>query len=296
MTRLFQWFRPLAFAAAAFALALALWFERRGIAAFPWRLSWPVFVAAVLVFALAPLVGAASFWLLLRSFSSGDPAPVDTGLVWMRSFLARYVPSGALTLAVRLRECERLGASPRELLAATALEQVVAAVGGATVTLFAFGAGGRRPPLVAAIVLVVAFALAVGVRRARGRRLLLLRVTMLNAAAWVLNGTAAWLLLRALVPSPPAPLFVIAIYACAWLVGFVIVFAPSGLGVREATLIALLSPKLGVAAATAAAVAFRFANIVGDVVAYAVVELVGSVTPAPREPARRLPPSRAWSR
>lgn len=294
--RFVTWFRPFAFAVAVAGLALALWLERDGIAEFPWRLSWPSFLAAVLLFGLAPLVGATSFWLLLGGISDGSPAPDETGLVWMRSFIARYVPSGALTLAVRLRARGRLGVSRRDVLAATALEQVVAAVGGATVTLAAFGVDGRRPPLVAAAILAAAVALTLGVRRARGRRLLLLRVTALNAGAWVVNGTAAWILVRALVPSPPAPLFVVSVYAFAWLVGFVIVFAPSGLGAREATLIAFLSPQFGLAAATGVAVVLRLANIVGDVVAFTVVELAVSVRRVLRARARPLPPSPASSR
>ncbi len=295
MTRIVTWFRPFAFAAAVAGLAVALWVERDGIAEFPWRLSWPSFVAAVLMFGLAPLVGATSFWLLLRGISNGAPPPEETTLVWMRSFLARYVPSGALTLAVRLRARGRLGVLRGDMLAATALEQVVAAVGGATVTLAAFGIDGRRPPLVSAAILLAAVAIALSVRRARGRRLLLLRVAMLNAGAWVVNGTAAWILVRALVPSPPAPLFVVSVYAFAWLIGFVVVFAPSGLGAREATLIAFMSPQLGVAAATGIAVVLRFVNIVGDVVAFTVVELAVPVRRVLRARARPLPPSPASS-
>jgi glycosyltransferase 2 family protein len=295
MTRLLRWFRPFAFVAAVLGLGVALWVERDGISSFPWRLAWPSFVAAVLMFGLAPLVGATSFWLLLSGISAGGSSPAETAVVWMRSFLARYVPSGALTLAVRLRACERLGVTRRELLGATALEQVVAAVGGAVVTLAVFGVDGRRPPLVAAGILIAAVAVALGVRRTRGHKRLLLQVTVLNAGAWVVNGIAVWILVRALVPSPPAVLFLVSAYAFAWLIGFVIVFAPSGLGVREATLIALLSPQLGPAAATGVAVVLRFANIVGDVVAFGAVELAVSLRRALRGPVRLLPPSPASS-
>ena len=45
--------------------------------------------------------------------------------------------------------------------------------------------------------------------------------------------------------------YLLGAYTFAWLAGFVVPFAPSGLGVREATLIALVAPVVGVAPATA---------------------------------------------
>jgi uncharacterized membrane protein YbhN (UPF0104 family) len=56
------------------------------------------------------------------------------------------------------------------------------------------------------------------------------------------------------------------------MLGFVIVLAPSGLGVREATFVALLGPQVGVAAATLVAVTLRLANTIGDLLAFSVVE------------------------
>jgi len=288
-------FRWLAVVGATLGLAVALWVERKGVADYPWRLSWQAFVVAVALFALAPFVGATSFWLLLRGVSTEQPSFWTTRVVWMRSFIARYVPSGALTVAVRLRSCAMLGVSRREMLKATALEQVVAAAGGATVILVAFVLRGRHPPLLAAVILAAGAALALTVRAVRGLRWRLLAVTALNAAGWVMNGVAAWLLTRALVPSAPGPLFVIAAYTLAWLVGFVIVFAPSGLGAREATLIAALSPDLGVAAAAVVAVALRFANIVGDLLALSAVEGAAYVRRVLRAPSLPRPPSRGWS-
>jgi len=86
-------------------------------------------------------------------------------------------------------------------------------------------------------------------------------------------GAAAWLVVSALTPTRPNPFEVAGAYAFAWTLGFVIVLAPSGLGVREATFIALLGSKVGVAPATLVAVALRLASILGELLAFGLVEV-----------------------
>src|SRR4029077_19366023 len=86
---------------------------------------------------------------------------------------------------------------------------------------------------------------------------------------WSTAGTAVWLLLHAILPAAPSLSFATGAYALSWLTGFLLPFAPSGLGAREATLIALLAPSFGIGPAALVAVVIRFANIVGDLLAVA---------------------------
>jgi glycosyltransferase 2 family protein len=287
---LFRWLRPLAFLAAAVGLFIALWAQRRGVAEFPWRISWLGFVLAVPAFTVGPIVGATSFWLIARAIT-GETRFVPCTQVWMRSFLARYVPSGALTLAVRLGARDRIGASAGQVVAATIYEQLAAVLGGATAASVALLAARRQPPLLAASILVALAAAvlllpAVLARVDRARLLLrpsrlvsfprraVAAAALLNCGGWLLTGTAGWILVSAMVSSAPSFPFIVGAYAFAWLLGFVIVFAPSGLGVREATLVALLAPRFGAGPATAIALVLRFANIVGELVAFGAIELV----------------------
>lgn len=55
-------------------------------------------------------------------------------------------------------------------------------------------------------------------------------------------------------------------YALAWSVGFVIVVVPAGIGVREAILVLVFAPAIGVGAATAVAALLRLTNTAGDLV------------------------------
>ncbi|MBI4769133.1 MAG: flippase-like domain-containing protein [Chloroflexi bacterium] len=58
--------------------------------------------------------------------------------------------------------------------------------------------------------------------------------------AWVLIGLAFVLLVAAIYPQPVSPAALVGIYAGAWVVGFVVIVAPGGIGVREAMLVQLL--------------------------------------------------------
>ena len=57
-------------------------------------------------------------------------------------------------------------------------------------------------------------------------------------------------------------------FGTAWTLGFLTPGAPAGLGVREAVLVALLTPSAGEPAALTAALAFRAATLGGDLLFY----------------------------
>lgn len=280
---------------ASLIFAVALQWD--AIRTFDWRLSWGPFVAAVLLFACGPLVGGVSFWIVLRDLAPG--ARIGPALwIWERSFAARYIPSGALTVAVRLVERERLGATRGQMLSATAFEHLVSMAGAAGVSLAAFSASGERPPVVAIVVFAAVVAIASSARPAAswwGRRRAragasgavsivvgipaLVLALALCVLGWLVAGTAAWVFVEALTTgSAPAFHSVLAMYTLAWLVGFIVPLAPSGLGVREATMIALLAPTLGVAPATALTVGLRLANVAGDFLAIGAIESAQLVT------------------
>ena len=75
---------------------------------------------------------------------------------------------------------------------------------------------------------------------------------LLCGCTWLVAGVAAWIFVTSVTDGPtPGFSYLLGAYTFAWLAGFVVPFAPSGLGVREATLIALVAPVVGVAPATA---------------------------------------------
>jgi uncharacterized membrane protein YbhN (UPF0104 family) len=73
---------------------------------------------------------------------------------------------------------------------------------------------------------------------------------------WLLYTGAFWLFVTGLGFSVPA-LSTASAFAAAYVLGYVMVFAPAGLGVREGFLVALLSPQMGAASAGAVALIAR---------------------------------------
>jgi uncharacterized membrane protein YbhN (UPF0104 family) len=79
---------------------------------------------------------------------------------------------------------------------------------------------------------------------------------LLGMANWIVYAGAFWVLVLGLgldvtfLGAAPA-------FAAAYVVGYLAVFAPAGVGVREASLLALLSPQLGAGTAGAVAVIAR---------------------------------------
>jgi len=238
-------------------------------------------------------VQAVSFWLMLRLL--GLAARLDEALLlWMRSFLLRYAPSGALQLVIRIRERRRFAASKQDVWLVSGYENLATLCAGAFVCVAAFALAGGWPPLLAVVIAGVALALAVAARPAffrrwarallarrglelpsllRGRELAL--VILLNTFGWLTTGGAAYLLMRALVTHPNvSPVWLTAVYSFAWLLGFLVPLLPGGLGLRDGALIALLASRIGAVPATAVALALRVAATFGELLAIGATEAV----------------------
>jgi len=84
---------------------------------------------------------------------------------------------------------------------------------------------------------------------------------------WVINGIAYYLLINSLTPSPlsQAPM-VVGVFTIAWVVGFLALFAPAGLGVVEGTLAFLLGLQFPVAVATVVALFARLIRTIAELI------------------------------
>nr|MDQ3822155.1 hypothetical protein [Actinomycetota bacterium] len=108
-------------------------------------------------------------------------------------------------------------------------------------------------------------------RLLRGRQLAL--ATAVNVPAWAATGLGAWILVDGMESAEDAGYFwLTAVYALAWLVGFVLPALPGGLGARDGMLVALLAARFGAGVASALAIAVRLANTIGEFVAMGLVE------------------------
>jgi uncharacterized membrane protein YbhN (UPF0104 family) len=88
---------------------------------------------------------------------------------------------------------------------------------------------------------------------------------------WPLVGGSFWMTARALLHVSAGDLaFYVGAYAAAWIVGFVAIVAPGGIGVREAVLIAMLRSKIGSADALVLAAVSRGVFTAADLSAAAI--------------------------
>src|SRR6266513_2211006 len=107
----------------------------------------------------------------------------------------------------------------------------------------------------------------------------ILFITLAWCASWIVAGSAFYVLLLALWPAVPLVAWpiCIGIYAIAWDIGFVSFITPSGLGIREAAIVALFSLALPfpIGLASIMALLSRLVSTVAEVVCVSIAYLSG---------------------
>jgi uncharacterized membrane protein YbhN (UPF0104 family) len=249
------------------------------------------------LFALACVAVAAYYlvfvlgWMwLFRSWDIRISYPVALRSE-MVSMLAKYVPGGVWTPAARVVAMRRAGVTDGALVtAAMLIEAGMSAVSGVIVFVISLawvkGVDAPIAPLVA-FALVVAVLLhprifhpvaSLVMRRLgfdeppmlRARTMVLLLV--FYCGTWVIGGTGLWLLVRAVGahPSVASIVFLGGVSAVGAIVAVVSVFAPSGLGPREASMYGLMVAIVAQGAALGATVLNRVAITIVELLLFAV--------------------------
>lgn len=246
-----------------------------------------VFAAAVVVSAVAVTAYGLVWPLLLRRL--GTPAPLSWITLFFKSQLGKYLPGSVWQYAGRVGLAHNRGVPVQRGLVSVIAEIGYSAVAAAAASSLILGWAAAAGVLAGVAVLLV---LAVALRRRLSA--LLSRVpsvtpggrvdrqsllgalgaaplaTVLYLVVWGLYGLAFWTTGRALFAVPVSNLGrYIGVFALAWLAGLVAVFAPGGIGVREAVIAALLSSRLGEANAIVLAGTSRVVLTVIDLVAAA---------------------------
>jgi uncharacterized membrane protein YbhN (UPF0104 family) len=225
-----------------------------------------------------------------RSVLSGWGQRLDgwsAARIWILSSLGKYVPGKVWAVAGMALLAQRAGVAPWAATGSAVVMQVLAIGTGAAVAGLAgahilesaqHGAGAGLVLLVAGAIISVGLLLwppflrrllrlaapqAVGERQPSGRGIVVGIAT--NIVAWLGYGLALWLLARGLLPTSGLGLrLAIAVFTASYLAGFLALFAPGGIGVREGLFILMLQEPLGVGAATSLALASRLLLTVAE--------------------------------
>ena len=276
--RAVQWLAGLAIVLFAARSLARNWVELRS-QPLDWsvRPGWLLLSAAVIWLMYAVLIVA---WRVMLSAWGQRLGGWEAARIWTVSSLGKYLPGKVWAIAGMAVMSQRAGVAPWAATGSAVVLQVLAIGTGAALAGLT-GAGtleAAHPGARAALALMVAGAL-IGVGLLLWppllRRLLgfaapgsvadrtpsahgIMFGILANLIAWLGYGTALWLLARGLLPGVRLEwLPAVAVFAASYLAGFLALFAPGGIGVREGLFILMLQQPLGIGAATALALASR---------------------------------------
>jgi uncharacterized membrane protein YbhN (UPF0104 family) len=249
-----------------------------------------VVLAELLV--LVGLAASALTWRVsLREL--GSTVRVDAAAkIYLLGQLGKYVPGSVWALALQMELATRAGVSRRRGMTASVFAIAINVMTGLLLGLAVVPTvvSGRPWLIAAAIALAVVCAVALspsvltrlvdaGLRALRrppvGRRVTwrgLLTASAWSIGSWLTYGMAVWVLTVGVgAPAGESLGLCLSGVALAMTAGFLVVIAPSGIGVREGVFVAALSPVLPPREALAVALAARLVFTVADLIAAAVV-------------------------
>ncbi|WP_310525986.1 lysylphosphatidylglycerol synthase domain-containing protein, partial [Nocardioides sp.] len=240
----------------------------------------PARLAAALLCAFVGLSLTGVLWRMLLSALGSRVELRHAGAVFFLGQLGKYVPGSVWTFAVQAQLGRRHGVPARSSMTASALFLMLHTFTGLTLGGLLAAGGAVHTDLAAGrwllLATIGAVALTPPVLRSLGDRLAgagvrttfgggdLARSLALMTGVWGCYGTCLWLLVPLAHPEPKDVLAAVAAFALAHAAGVLLILAPAGLGAREAVLIALLSPAVGVPSAAAAALLARVVHTVAD--------------------------------
>jgi hypothetical protein len=233
-------------------------------------------------------------WVLVVR-SLGHPLALRTGTdLWFSTETLRWLPGSLWGMFARAARATERGVPAIAATLSLPLELLLSVVAWTLVALVSLGLSGTartwisRLPTPWLVACALAFVLTIGAgltlarwrpssaisRKLRGLaeslRLLkearpraggLIAALTFYVALSVLHGVAFLAVLRSVSDTVPGWLATIGINAAGWLVGFFAFFAPTGIGVREGTLTAMLAPLYPVDAAIVAVFLWRLVQI-----------------------------------
>jgi len=249
------------------------------------RLDWGRIVASGVLVLSTYLLLIEAWRSTLRAWSQSLAFP-EAARIWFVSNLAKYVPGRVWQITAMGAMAQRSGVSATAAIGSSLVVNLVSIIAGFAV--IAATAGGRIADVVGldaasggthraelavvGIAIVGAAALALApfaiprlaalAARVTGRVISLPRVppraiwiaTASTVASWLLYGVAFAWFARGVAPRATGNAWsYIAVYTGSYLAGYLALFAPGGVGVREAALV-LAMPRFHLASATDAAV------------------------------------------
>jgi uncharacterized membrane protein YbhN (UPF0104 family) len=238
--------------------------------------SPPWLIACVLCYAISHLSTGLAWPLAVRQL--GTAISLRNGFrIGLVAQIGKYLPGNIAHYAGRGALATQVGVSLKSSGISTAIE--LASALSAVMLVAAIGLMVDPRPLawlpavsspalaVMAVTIVALGAVCFWLIRRGARPEQLIGPTLCLAVSFLLSGISVYALARALGHEELPLAIAVGTFALAWGAGFVVIGAPAGLGVREATLLALLSPMVGASAAIVIAIVHRIVTAITDAAA-----------------------------
>lgn len=274
----------------------------RTFVTYPWQLRWPYLLLGFALSTLELPVAGTIWWRALAL--TGARIPWLLGIqLFFRAQIARYLPGGVWDLVGRLVLGSQAGVGKRAMAASMGLEMGLQVLSG---SIFLLAALALRTDLDARAYLGLAAVVITGSLIFlsppvftffvnRGLRLLkrpplemnlsyggLFGLFLLRLFGHLLIGLGFTFFVMGIAPVPLSqlPLLTTA-FVGAWLVGYMAIFIPMGVGVREGVLVLLTSGFLPFSVATVAGVGYRLLIAIRDLVTAGIGVFLRSMHSAP---------------
>ena len=229
---------------------------------------WIIGVSSALVLAVYALL--VQTWRVLLAEAGETLSFWKAAAIWSISNLWRYVPGKVWQIGAMSGLARRENVSATAAASAALLSTVLNIAGGLAIVLVlgwrwldVIGAGARAVAVVLIVIAVAGLAVlpfvlrrfGTWVARLSGRDIqvgvpparTIVVATVGNLVAWVAYGVAfRWFVRGVIGDAPGATWQYVAVYAASYVVGYLILFAPGGIGAREGVMFTLL-PSLGLA-------------------------------------------------
>ncbi len=255
---------------------------------YPWTFSWPYFVLALVAASLEIVVALTIWWRALAL--TGVRIPWFLGMeLFFQAQIARYLPGGVWDLVGRFVLGGQAGVGKRAMAASMGLEMGLQVLSG---SLFLLAALMLRAQFAVQTYLLLGVVVFLGALVFlspplfsffvnRGLKLLkkppleltltyqdLFGLFLLRVVGHGLMGLGFYFTVQGLtsVALAEAPLLITA-FVGAWLIGYLAIVFPMGVGVREGALVLLTTGLLPFSVATAAVVGYRVIIALRDLLA-----------------------------
>jgi len=263
------------------------------LADYQWSLRWLPFSLSLLGVSLTFAANTQIWRMIVRSLSGVSLPPYRSVYIWFMSNLGRYLPGKVWQIAGMAMMARGLGVPGVEAAASSVLAIVICMLAGACLGLALFPAAlaGSYAPLVSwawlGLPVMLAFLhpallnrLIRLVSKWSGKpavmgnlrlRDLLLWFT-LNLLVWIVYGVCFYYFIHSVIPEARLSLGdAVGIYAVGYIIGFLMIFAPGGLGVRESVFVLLLTTSLGDLGAVVVALISRIWLTLAELVPVAIL-------------------------